>query len=232
MQRFLSIVLTLVLLTGCRETGIRGFWDDVALLEDDIRLSEDRFADFAEKAAAAPEAEALAELDNLFGRLRQDTIAHWLYCEWCASAFYSALSPCRNAALYSRAVEHMVSDGILPADEVAPYIQMRDWIQLNQTGSRAVVPGVDVTGIRTLVLVLDFSCPSCRQALTTLGSNPDFAGMRHVAVCYGQGQATDIPGWEFVFPDNFSSFFDKTMTPVYFVISQDGEVEQTYTPAI
>ena len=232
MQRFLSIVLILVLLTGCRATGIRGFWDDVTLVEDDIRESEDRFAEFAEKAVAAPEEEAPAELDNLFDRLRGDTIAHWLYSEWCESAFYSALSPCRNAALYSRAVEHIVSDSILPSDEAAPYIQKRDWMQLNRTGARAVVPGVETSGRRTLVLVLDFSCPSCREALTTLGSNPDFAGMRHVAVCSGHSQVIDIPGWEFVFPDNFSSFFDITMTPVYFVVSQDGVVEQTYTPAL
>lgn len=232
MQRFLSIVLTLVLLTGCRETGIRGFWDDVPLIEDNLRVSEDRFADFAEKAVAAPEGEALAEFDSLFARLRGDEIAYRLYAEWVDGAFYSILSPCRNAAMYSRAVEHFVGDGIFYADEYEPFVRRRDWIVLNTPGSKAQVPGFAPDGTRTLVLVLDISCPSCREALTTLGADPRFVECRRVAVCCGDGPEPVVPGWEYIFPGNYEYFFDIKMTPVYFVISPSGEVEQTYTLAI
>ena len=232
MQRCLSIVLALLLLTGCRETGIRGFWENVPLIEDNLRVSEDRYADFAEMAVASPREEAFAAIDSLYSRLRTDTVAYYLYAEWLDGAFYSILSPCRDAELYSRAVEHIVTDGILPADECEPFVRKRDWIMLNRVGERAVVPGFVPDGMRTLVLVLDVSCPTCREALTSLGSNPDFVEARRVAVCCGEGPEPVVPGWEYIFPGNYSAFFDVRMTPVYFVISQTGEVEQTYTVAI
>ena len=232
MRRCLSIVLALFLLTGCRDTGIRGFWNDVPLIEDNLRVSEDRFADFAEKAVAAPEGEALEEFDSLFARLRGDEIAYRLYAEWVDGAFYSILSPCRNAAMYSRAVEHFVGDGIFYADEYEHFVQRRDWIALNTVGSKATVPGFAPDGTRALVLVLDISCPTCREALMTLGRDSRFAEARRIAVCCGEGPEPVAPGWEYLFPGNYQAFFDIKMTPVYFVISPSGEVEQTYTLAI
>lgn len=232
MQRLLSVIIVLSILTGCRETGIRGFWDEVPLMESNLRVSEDRYVDFAELTTKVPAEDALAEFDNLYERLRQDTMAYYLYSEWLEGAFYSIYSPCRNAALFSRGVEHLIADGILAADEYEPFVRKRDWMQLNLKGERAVVPGVETAGRCTLVLVLDITCPTCRQALTTLGSNPDYAGARHIAVCYGQGSQSGIPDWEFVFPENFTSFFDSQMTPVYFVVNETGEVEQSYSLAL
>lgn len=225
-------MLLIVLLTGCRQTGIRGFWDDVTLVEDKLSVSENRFADFAEKAVASPEPEALAEVDNLYNRLKGDEVAYLLYAEWFEGAFYSILSPCRNAAIFSRAVEHIAADGIIPADECEPYLKKRDWILLNTAGSRAVVPGFVPDGNRTLVLVMDISCPTCREALISLGNNPEFVEARRVAVCCGDGPEPVAPGWEYIYPENYASFFDIDMTPVYFIVSERGEVEQTYTLAL
>lgn len=232
MHRLLSVIIVLSILTGCRATGIRGFWDNVPLMEQDLRVSEDKYADFAELTLKVPVEDALAEFENLYGRLRQDTMSYYLYSEWLEEAFYNIYSPCRNAALFSRGVEHLIADGIMPADEYEPFVRKRDWMQLNLKGERAVVPGIETGCGRLLVLVLDITCPTCREALTSLGSNPDFADARHVAVCYGHGFQGEDPGWEFVFPENFTSFFDSQMTPVYFVVNETGEVEQSYSLAL
>jgi hypothetical protein len=48
----------------------------------------------------------------------------------------------------------------------------------------------------------------------------------------GYGSAPDVPGWEYVYPENANSVFDIHMTPVYFVVAADGTVESGYTLAL
>ena len=232
MRRAVIFILCLALLMGCQASGIRGFWNNVPLLEADISLSEDRFADFAELAVAAPEADALAAMDVLFDRLKQDPVAYYVYAEWVDGAFYNPLSPCRSASLYGKAVQRIVADGVLEMNECEPFLQKREWIQYNQPGAQAMVPGISSFDSRTLVLVLELSCPSCRQALERLYSDPQWAGMRHLAVCCGRGSQPDIPGWEYLSPNNPTVVFDPNVTPVYFVVAADGIVEQGYTAAL
>ena len=224
--------LCLALLTGCQASGIRSFWNDVPLLEKDISVSEDRFARFAEQAVSAPEEDVLAAMDALFDKLKQDSVAYYVYSEWMDGAFYSPLSPCRNAAFYDKAVDRLVTDGILSTDECEPFLRRREWIMYNREGSKAIVPGLSDIDTRTLVLVLDLSCPSCRKALQKLAEDPQWNNAKKLAVGLGYGPQPDVPGWDYLFPENGNVVFDIHMTPVYFVVAADGTVEHGYTLAL
>ncbi|MCR5017670.1 MAG: DUF5106 domain-containing protein [Bacteroidales bacterium] len=188
--------------------------------------AREEFLDFAELAASAPQEDALAALDVLYDKLMEDAVSYYLYNEWADAAFYSVLSPCRNAALYDKIVERMESDGVLSASECEPFQKRRNWIQYNLVNTRATVPGVMIKE-RTLVLVVDTGCPSCREALTKLYEKPEFADTRKVAVCCGFGPVPTAPGWEFV--NDTSDVFDISITPVFFVVNPDGMVESSYT---
>ena len=224
--------LCLTILAGCHSSGIRGFWKDAPLVEENLSVCENRFADFAELAVKAPAQEAVQELDALFNRLKYDQTAYYIYAEWMDAAFYSPYSPCRNATLYSKAVERMVTDGVLTMEDCEPFIQHRDWININIKGDKAVVPGVSLDGKRTLILVLDLGCPSCREALNSLASDKKWKGTRKVAIGMGHGPEPDTAGWEFFRPEESWAVFDIKVTPVYFVVSEDGVVETSYTPAL
>ncbi len=232
MKKTTVIILCLALLAGCQASGIRSYWNNVPLLENDIDASQDRFAQFAELAVAAPDQDALAAMDLLFDKLTQDTVAYYIYTEWMDAAFYNALSPCRSPLLYDKAVERMVADGILNTDECEPFLRRREWLQYNREGAQATVPGLSQTDTRTLVLVLDMSCPSCRQALETLAEDPQWSDCKKVAVCMGYGSRPSVPGWEYLSSENASAVFDIHMTPVYFVLAADGTVEHGYAPAL
>lgn len=231
-SHFYTVILCLALLAGCQASDVRSFWNTHSIDYSDIRAAEDQFADFAQLAAAAPEADALAAMDLLFDQLRQDTVAYYIYSEWADAAFYSPLSPCRSAALYSRAVERMVTDAVLPDYECKPYLQRREWIQYNREGEKATVPGVSSFDTRTLVLVLDLGCPSCREALEKLSAAPQWAGVRKLAVGMGRGPRPEVLGWDYLSPENASAVFDIHMTPVYFVVAAGGTVESGYSLAL
>lgn len=228
----LTSVLCLALLMGCQAAGVGQFWNTHSIDYSDIRAAEDQFADFAELAVSAREEEALAALDVLFDKLKQDTVGYYLYSEWMDGAFYNLLSPCRNVTLYGKAVDRIVADGILQPYECEPFLQRREWIQYNQEGAKAFVPGLSRFDARTLVLVLDLGCPSCREALETVAADPQWSGLDKLAVGLGYGPKPEVPGWEYLFPENGAAVFDIHMTPIYFVAAADGTVESGYTPAL
>jgi hypothetical protein len=233
MRRSTFIFLLLAVLAGCRENAnVADFWNTHSIDYSDIDAAQDQFAQYAEQAVAADEADALASLDVLFDRLKEDEVAYYVYTDWMDGAFYTPLSPCRNAALYGKAVDRIVSDGVLSEGEYARFLQNRKWINYNREGDTATVPGVDLDGRRTLVLLLDPGCPSCHQALTVLAENPEWADVRRVAVICAPGQDPDVPGWDYYFPEDATDVFDPSLTPMYFVISADGLVESTYQPAL
>ena len=231
MKSHFTVILCLALLAGCQASGVSTFWKTHSIDYSDIRAAEDQFADFAELAVKAPETDALQALDLLFDKLKQDTVAYYIYSEWVDGAFYSPLSPCRNAALYTKAVERMVTDAVLQESEYRPCLQKRDWIQYNLPGETATVPGFSFD-TRTLVLVLDLSCPSCRAALEKLAADPQWDGIRKLAVGLGRGPQPTVPGWEYFFPENASAVFDIHMTPIYFVVAADSIVESGYALAL
>ena len=227
-----QLILCLAFLAGCQASGISGYWTQVPLLEKDIRVSEDRFADFAEAAVAAEKRDALAAMDVLFDRLCRDTVAYYVYADWMDGAFYSLYSPCRNASLYSKAVDRLVTDAVLQTDECAPFLQRKQWINFNLPGDKAIVPGRSSFNERTLVLVLDLSCPSCRSALEKISSCPEWADIHHLAVGIGPGNLVTPPDWEFLSDGNVKSVFDPELTPIFFIVAADGTVEKGYTLAL
>ncbi len=231
MRKITSALILLALLTGCQIAGVKGFWNTHGINYNDIDAARDQFVGFAELAVHSPEEEALEAIDVLFDKLQNDTLAYYIYSEWIDGAFYNIFSPCRSAALYSKAVDRMVADGILTGSDLRPRLQKREWIQYNSVGMAATVPGT-VIGEHTLVLVLDTGCPSCREALTSLADRPEWANVRRIAVCCGYGQTPEVPGWEYLTPENASAVFDVRMTPVYFVVAADGTVETTYQLAL
>ena len=232
MRKMVSVIVGLALLSGCQTHGVGTFWQTHSIDYSDIRAAEEQFAQFAELAAAAPESEALEAMDGIFDLLKEDPVAYYIYTDWMGGAFYNMLSPCRSVPLYSKAVERMVADGVLSESEYEPLLQRREWMQYNRKGDVATVPGASLKGRRTLVLVLDLGCPSCREALEKLAAEPAWAQTARVAVGCGYGSAPDVPGWEYVYPENANSVFDIHMTPVYFVVAADGTVESGYTLAL
>jgi hypothetical protein len=129
-------------------------------------------------------------------------------------------------------VERLVSDGILTENEYAPFLRRLEWMQLNTEGSPAMVPGCSHFDTRTLVLVLDLGCPSCREALEKLGAAPEWNGVRKIAVGLGNGPQPTVPGWEYLSPENGNACFDLHSSPAYFVVAAGGVVEKGYTPAL
>lgn len=230
MKQFLSVVACVLALVSCGRQGVRTFWDTHSIDYTDVGAAEDQFADFAELAVASDPEDAVAALDALFDKLLEDEVAYYLYSEWMEGAFYSLLSPCRSAALYSKAVERLVSDGVFSMDDCQPWLQRRDWIQYNQAGQPATVPGVTSFGEETLVLVLDLGCPSCREALESVAA--EWPSLRRIAVGCGHGPQPSVEGWEYLFPENADAVFDPRMTPVYFIVSANGTVETSYSLAL
>lgn len=231
MKQILMIAAVALLSLSCARTGVAAFWDTHSIDYSDIHAAEDQFADFAELAVAAPEKEALQALDVLFDQLKKDEVAYYIYSDWMSGAFYNLLSPCRSAVLFSKAVERMVTDGVLTASACEPFLRQRDWIQYNLAGAPATVPGVALDG-RTLVLVLDLGCSSCRLALEKLGEDPRWEGLRHVAIGCGYGPTPSVEGWEYVVPADAAVVFDPRLTPIYFVVGKDGRVEVPYALAL
>ena len=111
-------------------------------------------------------------------------------------------------------------------------IAVRNVLKALHPGDKAVVPGRSSITERTLVLVLDLSCPSCQKALEKLSSDPEWAGTRHLAVCFGPETHPVHPDWEFLFDNNSAAIFDPQMTPIFFVVAADGSVEKGYTMAL
>lgn len=224
----IALFSSLAILSGCQRSGIQAYWDKYKFNFDDIQKEEDHFADFATLAINSPKKDSFKAIDRLFDKLAKDEVAYYVYTSWIDGVFYSVLSPCRNADLYSKAVDRIVTDGVLTESECEQYKRKREWIGYNQTGTPATLPGVSVNGESVLVLVLDQGCPSCRLALNSLASKPEWADIRKIAICCGYGPAPAADAWEFYLPPNASAVFDPQMTPVFFVVDEDGNVETEY----
>ena len=231
-KKALAFTLMLLTLISCHQQGIRSFWKTHSIDYSDIDAAQEQFADFAELTVAAPEKEALAAMDVLFDQLKKDEVAYYIYADWMVGAFYNLLSPCRNPQLFTKAVQRMIKDGVMTDTACEPFLRQRDWIQYNKAGQPATVPGLTAFDGRTLVLVLDLGCSSCREALEKLGADPRWTGLRHVAVGCGYGPVPSVPGWEYLTPDDASVYFDPRLTPIFFIVGPDGLVEEPYSLAL
>lgn len=232
MKYFNMLMLCLVLFAGCQGKHVRTYWNTHSIDTENIDAAQDVFIRFAQSAVKAPETEALDAMDVLFDQLSKDAVAYYIYAEWMDKVFYSPASPCRSHVLYGKAVERMLADGIFSEDELLPYRQKLAWTEYNRVGTQAIVPGFSQFDTRTLVLVLDLGCPSCREALETLAADPAWQGVRKVAIGLGYGPRPEVPAWEYFSSANYGAIFDIAMTPVYFVVAPGGIVECGYTPAL
>ena len=225
----IAVLCGFCLFSGCRNTGGKA---NSPLLEEDIRVSEDRFAEWSEGIVSAPRKDALPSIDSLFERLRQDTVAYYIYSDWMVSAFYLVQSPCRQPDIFAYAAQKIITDGVMTPDETSRFAQLLDWALVNREGETAVIPAPVAPGQRTLVLVLDLGCPTCREALEKLSNAPQWKDTRKIAIGLGRGSLPDAPGWEIHRPENGHAVFDIHQTPVYYVVSPDGKVEKSYTLAL
>lgn len=239
LRHVLALIFTAAALLSCQSgkkpaASVIDYWDRHDWhLDEDLDITEERFADFAELAAAAPKEEAIAALGALLDSLKaKDEVAYYIYAGWVEGAFYHPLSPCRNYDLYSYAVDRIATDGVMSSDEFAPLLRRKHWMSLNLPGEKAVIPEADPEGRNTLVLVVDLSCPTCRESLESLAALPEWGETRHVAYCCGYGNIPDVPGWEYVRLQNPDEWFDIQMTPFYYVTDPAGVVVTPYTPAL
>jgi hypothetical protein len=225
----IAVLCGFCLFSGCKNSGEKA---NFPLLEQDIRVSENRFTKWAEKIVKEPIDEAYTSVDALFERLRKDTVAYYVYSDWMIAAFYSVQSPCRNPGIFTYAAQKIITDGVMTPDECAQYAKLLDWALTNRQGEKAIIPAPVAPGQRTLVLVLDLGCPSCREALDKLSEAQEWKDTRKVALGLGFGNLPDAPGWEIYRPENGNAVFDIHLTPVYYVVSPDGIVEKSYTLAL
>ena len=224
-RKIWALVFLALSVISCEQPEIVRFWDTHSIDYSDIDAAEEQFADFAELAVAAPERDALKAIDVLYDRLKKDEVAYYIYSDWMESAFYNLLSPCHNPVLFRKAVDRIVRDGVIPVGTYDHFVKKREWSGYNHEGSVATVPGV-VIRERSVVLVLDQGCTSCREALASV--KEQFPDLRRIAVCCGYGPAPAVEGWEYVMADSSAPVFDPRMTPIYFTVSSDGIVEVSY----
>jgi len=249
LRRILTLTLTAAALLSCQSAGKKPAADDSSVIPSEAKesvsgywsrhpwrieegvvdLREDTFADFAEIAVAAPQAEAISALGALLDSLKaKDAVSYYIYSGWVEGAFYHPLSPCRNFDLFAYAVGRFETDGIFDADECRPFSRKRDWMALGREGETAITPEPDPAGRGTLVLVLDLRCPSCRRALASLGIDPRWEGYRRVALCCGPGPLPTVPDWEYRPVGNPDRYFDLEAMPFYYVIDPAGVIVQSY----
>lgn len=237
-MRYRVLILTalLAIISGCRDnTGIRGYWSSRDLGLEDISAAEAQFTDFVEQAVKAPEKDAFAAVDMLLRKASRDEVAYLVYADWIARGFSTLTSPCRNCPIFVHAADRILSKGLLPDYSAEDYAKRREFCLHNRAGDKAELPdmldGSDIaleSGRRTLFLVVDQDCPSCREWLQRFLS-PKWDNTAKVALCYGRTPVPTAEGWECHRIDGGQSIFDTRQAPFFFVTAPDGTIEITYT---
>lgn len=224
----LILVAAATLISGCRNSsGVRGYWSSRTPDVTDYPAAEDEFARFAELAVQAPEADAFAAVDQLLKKAaRQDEVTFLVYSDLFIRAFSLPASPCYNAALFVHAADKILSHKGLDAYTAGELRRRRAFCLFNRVGERATLP-VDIPLVqRTLFLVVDQDCPSCRTAMEGF---PDWPGTWRVALCHGHGPLPEVPGWDCFPLSADQEILDVREGPFYFVTSEDGIIEISYT---
>lgn len=231
----LTFAVITAIISGCRDTsGIRGYWSSRTLNLEDVRAAEEEFADFAELAAKAPEREAFAAMDILLKKAGKDEVTLLVYADWIMRGFSSIASPCRSCPIFLHAADKLLSSGKLDGYTVQEYTKSREFCLHNRVGDKAELPQLlDEEGVvlrlnrRTLFLVVDQDCPSCRESLQRFLS-PEWKDTALIALCYGHGPLPTVPGWEFHRIASTQTLFDTRQAPFCFVSLPDGTIEIPY----
>lgn len=232
----LAFAAAAVIISGCRDTsGIRGYWSSHTPDITDYAAAEEEFADFAQLALQAPEADAFAAVDMLLNKARKDEVTYLVYTDLIARAFATISSPCYSCAIFTHAADKILRQDLLSDFAAEEYSLRREFCLHNRVGDRAEIPlmndGVQAEipfETRTLFLVVDQDCPSCRESMRHFTS-AKWDSTARVALCYGVGPLPNEGIWQCrrISPDQ--GIIDTRQAPFFFVTAPGGTVEITYT---
>ena len=226
----LALFAVSAIISGCRPAaGVRGYWSEKTPNIEDIAAAEEEFADFAELALAAPEADAFAAVDQLLRKASKDEVTYIIYTDWIERGFGLVASPCFSCPIFVHAANTVRKQKILDAYLSGEYEKRREFCSHNRIGSKAELPMEYAPEERTLFLVVDQDCPSCRKAMDRLALENEDA--RLVALCCGHGPLPAEPGWNSIRLPHDQTIFDTAQSPFYFVTDADGIVVITYKSA-
>ena len=231
----LALAATAAIISGCRDnTGVRGYWSSRDLNLDNYDAAEEEFADFVELAYSAPEKDAFAAVDKLLKKARKDEVTYLVYADLILRGFSSIGSPCRSCPIFIHAADNILSHGIPSGDMTIRYQKRRELCLHNGVGDVAQIPQLadsvqlEFGGRRTLILIVDQDCSSCRQSMDRF-STEKWNGTALVALCYGHGPLPERPGWECYRLSHKQTLVDTREAPLFYVISPDGKIEISYT---
>lgn len=158
---------------------------------EDISVTMDAFAEYAELLAKADSAAAASSLLSLMDRLSTEEIAYYIYNEWIEEVLHAPISPVRSDELFVVWSERVISDGVLDrgllekigreADccrRLRPGSMVPDFTLVDEFGAEFSL--VSFVGEPLVVFAADLSCSSCREALLAYDTSP--SGTRYVAV--------------------------------------------------
>ena len=238
MRRVLQVLAAAAIISGCRDlSGVRGYWSSHPVEIEDMAAAQDRFAEFAEMAVKAPRKDAFAAIDMLLEKAASDEVTYYIYTDWITSAFSLISSPCFDCGIFLHATEKILSGKIVSPYMAGEVEKSRSICLHNHLGDKALLPEVwqeDGTTVvipltqRTLFLVVDQDCPTCRESMGRL-LGPEWGDAWHVALCYGHGPLPQEPGWDCFRVSREQSVFDVRQAPFWFTVSADGKIEKTYT---
>ena len=227
----LALAAIAAIISGCRDnSGIRGYWSSRTLDLEDFPTAEEEFANFAELAVQAPEADAFAAIDMLLKKASKDEVTYLVYSDLILRAFGLIASPCHSIPIFMHAADKILSQGIVDPYTAKQFKARREFMLHNNVGDKAEIPLPLPLVQRTLFLVIDQSCPSCTATMTRFSSH-EWKDTWLVALCYGPGPLPTEPGWDCYSLPSDQTIFDTHEAPFFFVTSPDGTVEIAYTSA-
>ena len=238
-MRRLALIFAAIaaIISGCRgNQGVRGYWSTRTLDLDNYAAAEEEFTDFAELAVQAPEKDAFVAVDRLLKKAGEDEVTYLVVTDWIVRGFSYIASPCHSCAIFVHAADKILSQGIVGQYEAGEIRRNREFCLHNRVGDKTELPLLtdgDVHDIpldrRTLFLVVDQDCPSCRQSFQKF-SSPEWSGTALTGLCYGHGPLPEMEGWNFYRIENDQTLLDVRQAPFFFLNAPDGTIEISYTP--
>ena len=233
----LALVAAAAIFSGCRDlSGVRGYWYSRTPDISNYSAAEDEFAEFAELAVAASLKDANYAVDMLLKKAAEDEVTYYVYTDLISRAFSLIASPCHNCDIFVHAADNILSKGILSPYSSEEYRTSREFCLLNRLGEKVLLPQVIRDGApvdiplvqRTLFLVVDQDCSTCRKSMSILSRQ--WSDLSLVALCYGRGPLPEEPLWDCYHISRDQKILDVRQGPFWFISSDKGTIEVTYSP--